>query len=66
MPFYRAGSVSYTHLLRLLRGQLYSRQLRDTGRVESWFTDCGARMGQDIEGFVANARQQYVLSLIHI
>lgn len=46
--------------LRLLRGQLYSRQLRDTGRVESWFTDCGARMGQDIEGFVANARQQYV------
>ena len=41
--------------LRLLRGQLYSRQLRDTGRVESWFTDCGARMGQDIEGFVANA-----------
>ena len=38
--------------LRLLRGQLYSRQLRDTGRVESWFTDCGARMGQDIEGFV--------------
>ena len=29
--------------LRLLRGQLYSRQLRDTGRVESWFTDCGAR-----------------------
>ena len=44
--------------LRLLRGQLYSRQLRDTGRVESWFTDCGARMGQDIEGFVANARQQ--------
>ena len=29
-------------------------------RVESWFTDCGARMGQDIEGFVANARQQYV------
>lgn len=41
-------------------GQLYSRQLRDTGRVESWFTDCGARMGQDIEGFVANARQQYV------
>ena len=47
-------------VLRLLRGQLYSRQLRDTGRVESWFTDCGARMGQDIEGFVANARQQYV------
>lgn len=46
--------------LRLLRGQLYSRQLRDTGRVESWYTDCGARMGQDIEGFVANARQQYV------
>ena len=46
--------------LRLLRGQLYSRQLRDTGRVESWFTDCGTRMGQDIEGFVANARQQYV------
>lgn len=46
--------------LRLLRGQLYSRQLRDTGRVESWFTDCGARMGRDIEGFVANARQQYV------
>ena len=25
--------------LRLLRGQLYSRQLRDTVRVESWFTD---------------------------
>ena len=50
----------YTATLRLLRGQLYSRQLRDTGRVESWFTDCGARMGQDIEGFVANARQQYV------
>ena len=47
-------------VLRLLRGQLYSRQLRDTGRVESWYTDCGARMGQDIEGFVANARQQYV------
>lgn len=46
--------------LRLLRGQLYSRQLRDTGRVESWYTDCGARMGQDIEGFVENARQQYV------
>ena len=31
--------------LRLLRGQLYSRQLRDTGRVESWFTDCGPGAG---------------------
>lgn len=46
--------------LRMLRGQLYSRQLRDTGRVESWFADCTARLQEDREGFVANAQQAYV------
>ena len=46
--------------LRLIRGQLYSRQMRDTARVDSWYIDCGARMRPDIDAFVENARQQYV------
>lgn len=46
--------------LRLIRGQLYSRNSRDTGRVESWFEDCCARVQADREGFVAKARQEYV------
>lgn len=46
--------------LRLIRGQLYSRNSRDTGRVESWYADCCARVQADREGFVAKARQGYV------
>ena len=46
--------------LRMLRGQLYSRNLRDTGRVESWFTDCGARLREDKEGFLQKAQQEYI------
>ena len=33
--------------LRLIRGQLYSRNLRDVGRVDSWFSDCVARAKED-------------------
>ena len=45
--------------LRLIRGQLYSRNLRDVGRVESWFADCIARLKEDPEGFVHRAEQQH-------
>lgn len=45
--------------LRLIRGQLYSRNLRDVGRVDSWFSDCVARAKEDAEGFVRRAEQEY-------
>lgn len=45
--------------LRLIRGQLYSRNLRDVGRVDSWFSDCVARAKEDTEGFVRRAEQEY-------
>lgn len=45
--------------LRLIRGQLYSRNLRDVGRVDSWFSDCVARAKEDTEGFVHRAEQEY-------
>ena len=45
--------------LRLIRGQLYSRSLRDVGRVDSWFSDCVARAKEDTEGFVRRAEQEY-------
>lgn len=44
--------------LRLIRGQLYSRNLRDVGRVDSWFSDCVARAKEDTEGFVRRAEQE--------
>ena len=46
--------------LKAIRGQLYSRQSRDVGRVESWFTDCTARLQADQPGFVKAARQEYI------
>ena len=46
--------------LRLIRGQLYSRNSRDTGRVESWFADCCARIQEDRDGFVQAAQDEYV------
>ena len=46
--------------LRMIRGQLYSRSSRDTGRVESWFADCTARIQEDRDGFVKNAQIAYV------
>ena len=46
--------------LRLIRGQLYSRNSRDTGRVESWFADCCARIRADRESFLQKAQQEYV------
>ena len=45
--------------LKMIRGQLYSRNLRDTGRVDSWFADCTARIREDPEGFVSKAEQEY-------
>lgn len=45
--------------LKMIRGQLYSRDLRDTGRVDSWFADCTARIREDPEGFVRKAEQEY-------
>ena len=44
--------------LRMVRGQLYSRNLRDTGRVDSWLADCAARLQEDKEGFLARAEEQ--------
>lgn len=46
--------------LRLIRGQLYSRNSRDTGRVESWFADCCARIQEDRDGFVQAAQDEYI------
>lgn len=46
--------------LRLIRGQLYSRSSRDTGRVESWFADCCARIQEDRDGFVQAAQDEYI------
>ena len=46
--------------LRLIRGQLYSRNSRDTGRVESWFTDCCARIQENRDGFVQAAQDEYI------
>lgn len=45
--------------LKMIRGQLYSRNLRDVGRVDSWFADCTARIREDPEGFVRKAEQEY-------
>ena len=45
--------------LKMIRGQLYSRELRSAGRVESWFEDCTARIREDPEGFVRKAEQEY-------
>ena len=45
--------------LKMIRGQLYSRDLRDTGRVNSWFADCTARIREDPEGFVRKAEKEY-------
>ena len=46
--------------LRLIRGQLYSRNSRDTGRVESWFADCCARIQENRDGFVQAAQDEYI------
>lgn len=46
--------------LRLIRGQLYSRNSRDTGRVESWFADCCARFQENRDGFVQAAQDEYI------
>ena len=46
--------------LRLIRGQLYSRNSRDTGRVESWFADCCARIRADQDGFLQKAQDEYI------
>ena len=46
--------------LRLIRGQLYSRNSRDTGRVESWFADCCARIQEDRDGFLQAAQDEYI------
>lgn len=45
--------------LKMIRGQLYSRDLRDRGRVDSWFADCTARIREDPEGFVRKAEKEY-------
>ena len=47
-------------VLRMIKGQLYSRNSRDTGRVESWFADCSARIREDREGFLENAQLTYI------
>ena len=46
--------------LRMVRGQLYSRNSRDTGRVESWFADCTARFLADRDGFLRKAQDDYI------
>lgn len=46
--------------LRMLRGQLYSRNSRDTGRVESWFADCTARFLEDRDGFLQKSQDDYI------
>ena len=43
--------------LRLLRGQLYSRQLRDTGRVEKSAFEAVARTALDDGAMIVNPRQ---------
>lgn len=45
--------------LDLLKGQLYSRRMPAI-RAESWYTDCGARLQEDPQGFVQHAREQFV------
>lgn len=45
--------------LDLLKGQLYSRRL-PAARAESWYTDCGARLQEDPQGFVQHAQEQFV------
>ena len=44
--------------LQMVKGQLYSRNLRDTGRVDSWLTDCTARIQEDRDAFLAHAEEQ--------
>ena len=46
--------------LRTIRGQLYSRQLKDAARVDSWYTDCTARFQEDRDGFLAHAQEEYI------
>ena len=46
--------------LRMVKGQLYSRELRDTGRVDSWLTDCTARFQEDRQGFLEHAQDAYL------
>ena len=46
--------------VRMLKGQLYSRSSRDTGRVDSWLADCTARLQEDKEGFLAHAQEEYL------
>ena len=46
--------------LKEIRGQLYSRNSRDTGRVDSWFRDCCSRFQQDREGFLKQSEDEYL------
>ena len=46
--------------LKEIRGQLYSRNSRDTGRVDSWFRDCCSRFQQDKEGFLKQSEDEYL------
>jgi len=57
---YGTASDRREDALRLIRGQLYSRNSRDTGRVESWFADCCARIRADQDGFLQKAQDEYI------
>ena len=57
---YGTASDRREDALRLIRGQLYSRNSRDTGRVESWFADCCARIRADQDGFLQKAQDDYI------